>query len=214
MIEAPRFSIPSALALLYRVATPVTFPGAAQEAEESNPDISFGGVRVVDDSDQYEISHIGTPIMFPITLVGGNYRTYDVNGQVLDTSLSDLRLPISSVIEMSNSKTITTTPVSANGGTVKEIFAFGEWDIRISGIIFDEKTHPHGATTVERMEHRMRVFDQLADSIGVECALLNRRGIQRLVIKSLNFQAVPGKPRMVGYQMQCESDAPLELLIQ
>lgn len=213
-MEMPRFSIPSALALLYGIARPITFPGLVTEAEEKNPGISFGGVRVMKDDEQWETSHIGTPILLPITLVGGNYKTYDTRGKVIEAQLDDLRLPISSVIEMSNTKTITTTQVSASGSSVKEVFGFGEWDIRITGIMFDEQTHPQRATTVEAMEHRLRVFDQLADSISVESKMLNRRGVQHLVIKSLNFQQMPGRPRMMGYQMQCESDSPIELLTQ
>lgn len=213
-MEMPRFNIPSALAMLYGIARPITFPGMVAEAEEKNPGISFAGVRVVEDAEERETSHIGTPIFLPITLEAGRYKTYDSRGKVIEAELDDLRLPISSVVEMSTAKTIVTTQVSASGSSVKEVFKFGEWDIRISGILFDEQTHPQRATTVEKMEHRMRVFDNLADSIGVESKLLNRRGVHRLVIKSLNFQQMPGRPRMMGYQMQCESDAPVELLIQ
>jgi hypothetical protein len=63
------------------------------------------------------------------------------------------------------------------------------------------------------MEERLLEFDEMADSIGVASDLFNRRGIDRIVIRSISFTTVPGRPRMIGYQMQCESDAPLELLI-
>ncbi len=214
MMETPRFNIPSALALLYRIARPVTFPGVAQQAEEANPAITFGGVQVVRDEDVYATSSIGTPILLPITLRGGEYKRYSEQGRVVDTRIGDLRLPITSVVEMSVAKNITKTQVSAAGASVKEVYSFGDWDIRISGIIIDEGTHPQRANTVEAMEARMLEFDVLADSIGVEAELFNRRGIDRLVIRSLNFQQVPGKPRMIAYQMQCDSDAPIELLIR
>lgn len=213
-MELPRFNIPSALVLLYGIARPVAFPGFSAEQEERDPGISFSGVRVVEDDEVRSTSHIGTPIFHPITLRGATYKSYDHQGKVVDSQLGDLRLPISSVVEMSSTKTITKTQVSASGASVKEVYGFGDWDIRITGIIFDEQTHPHGANTVEAMEARILEFDELADSIGVDADLFNRRGIDRLVIRSINFQAIPGKPRMIGYQMQCESDAPIELLIQ
>lgn len=213
-MELPRFNIPSALALLYGIVRPITFPGLATEAEQQNPDISFSGVQVVPDEEARATSHIGTPIFYPITLRGGTYKSYDHQGKVVDTQLGDLRLPISSVVEMSSTKVITKTQVSASGASVKEVYGFGDWDIRITGILFDEQTHPNGANTVETMEARLLEFDELADSIGVDAELFNRRGIDRLVIRSINFQAIPGKPRLIGYQMQCESDAPIELLIQ
>ena len=213
-MELPRFNIPSALVALYGIARPITFPGYAQRAERDNPDITFAGVRVVEDDEVRQVSAIGTPIFHPITLRGGTYRTYDSQGRIVERTLGDLRLPISSVIEMSQTKTVTKTQVSASGATVKEIYAFGDWDVRITGIMFDEKRHPHGAVDVEGMEERILEFNAMADSIGVDCDLLNRRGVDRLVIRSINFQAMPGRPRMIGYQLQCDSDAALELMIQ
>lgn len=210
----PRFHIPSALATLYGIINPVSFPGALAQAEQSNPEVSYSGVRVVPKEAVRHTSYIGTPILLPITLRGGGYKRYDTEGRVVETQLAELRLPASSVVEMSTTKQVTKTVVSASGGTVKEVFAFGDWDIRISGIILDEINHPSGATTVEVMEQRIQEFDALADSIGVDAELFSRRGVDRLVIRSLNFSQIPGRPRMVGFQMQCDSDAPLELLIR
>ena len=210
----PRFHIPSALSMLYGIVNPVTFPGALSQAQESSPAVSFAGVRVVPAEAVRHTSYIGTPILLPVTFRGGTYKRYDVAGRVVDTQLGELRLPASTVVEMSTTKQVTKTTVSASGGTVKEVFAFGDWDIRLTGIILDESNHPHGVTTVETMEQRIQEFDALADSIGVDAELFNRRGIDRLVIRSLSFSQIPGRPRMVGFQMQCDSDAPLELLIR
>lgn len=209
----PRFSIPSALAQLYGILRPVTFPGMAQLAEAEVPEVSFGGIQVVEDSEIRAMSSIGTPIWHPITLRGGRYKAYAPDGRVEEVQLGELRLPISSISEMSLSKTITKTQVSASGASVKEVYSNGDWEIRLSGILLDEARHPNGATTVETMEERMLEFAQLADSIGVDSDIYNRRGIDRLVIRSISFNQLPGRPRMIGYQIQCESDAPLELLI-
>jgi hypothetical protein len=214
-MEAPRFNIPSALAMLYGIAQPIAFPGVVAGAEQQYPEISFGGVQMVPDGTVVPTSHIGTPIFLPITFRGGPYKRYDRQGRVEEAKgIGDLRLPITSVAEMSATKTITTTQVSANDSSVKEVFGFGDWDIRISGILFDETKHPDGATTTETMEERLLAFYGLADSIEVDATLFNRRGINRLVIRSINFQQMPGRPRMMGYQMQCDSDAAIELLIQ
>lgn len=214
MMDLPRFNIPSALAMLYGIARPITYPGVMAGAERDTPQVSYGGIRVVRDEEMRATSHIGTPIMHPVLLLGGTYKEYDHSGLVVERDLGDLRLPISTVLEMSVTKEITKTQVSASGASVKEVFSHGDWELRLTGIIMDESNHPHGATTLEAMEERLMQFERLADSIAVESELLNRRGVDRLVIRSLNFQAIPGRPRMVGYQMQCESDAPLELLIR
>lgn len=213
-MEAPRFNIPSALVQLYGLLRPITFPGVGAAAQNEVPEVSFGGVQVVEDTEQRPMSHIGTPIWHPITLRGGTYKTYAADGTVVDKTLGELRLPISSVSEMSTAKSIIKTKVSARGASVNEVYSSGDWDIRISGILLDETKHPNGATTVETMEERLLEFDAMADSIGVEAEMFNRRGIDRIVIRSISFTQIPGRPRMIGYQMQCESDAPLELIIQ
>jgi hypothetical protein len=210
----PRFSIPSALASLYGILRPLSFPGVITEGERQNEEVSFSGIQVISDDEVTQTSHIGTPIMYPITFRAGSYRSFDTRGAVRSQDYGQLRLPISTVIEMSTTKVITNTQVSASRSSVKEVFTHGDWDIRLSGIVFDERNHPDGATTIETMEEKLLEFEALADSIGVDSDLLNRRGVERLVVKSLSFAQVPGRPRMFGYQMQCESDAPLELLIR
>jgi hypothetical protein len=213
-MENPRFNIPSALALLYGIANPVAFPGVAAQQEREAPGVSFSGIEVVPDETVRPMSHLGTPIFYPFTLKGGVYKGYDSKGVVTQEQLGDLRLPLSTVVEMARAKSITETPVSANGGSVKEVFTYGDWDIRVSGIMMDEPKHPQGADTLETMEQRLLEFDHVAASIGVDADLFGRRGIDRLVIKSISFNQIPGKPRMCGYQMQCTSDVALELLIQ
>lgn len=213
-VANPSFNLPGVLGLLYGVAAPITFPSAQSGTANEREAVSFSGVQVVPDEEAYAMSRLGTPIMMPITLVGGIYKRYASDGRVEEVQVDDLRLPASSVTEMGVAKSITRTQVSASGASVKEVFSYGDWDIRISGIILDEEKHPQNANSLEGMEEKLLEFDRLADSIGVRADLFARRGIDRLVIRSINFNQVPGKPRWTGFQMQCESDAPLELLIR
>lgn len=213
-VANPSFDLPGVLGLLYGVASPITYPGARAGTANDREAITFNGVQVVPDAEAYAMSRLGTPILMPITLLGGSYKRYASDGRVETVQVEDLRLPASSVTEMSVSKSITKTQVSASGASVKEVFSYGDWDMRISGIILDEEKHPQNANSLEEMEERLLGFDRLADSIGVRADLFARRGIDRLVIRSINFNQVPGKPRWIGFQMQCESDAPLELLIR
>lgn len=210
----PSFSLPGVLGLLYGVAAPITYPGAMAGNGVQQEEARFAGVRIVREEEAFAMSGLGTPIHLPITLLGGNYKRYANDGRVEEVSLDDLRLPASSVVEMSLAKTITRTQVSASGASVKEVFSYGDWDIRISGIILDEEKHPQNANSLEAMEEKLLEFDRLADSVSVRSDLFGRRGIDRLVLRSINFNQVPGKPRWIGFQMQCESDAPLELLIR
>lgn len=213
-MENPRFGLPGMLSLLYGIANPVSFPGAMQQAQREQPDVSFAGITVVEDTTARAVSHLGTPILYPVTLRGGLYKRYARNGQVEEVSLGELRLPLSSVVEMSQGKSMTRTPVVASGASVKEVYALEDWQIRISGILMDEPKQPNGATTLETMQERMQEFAALADSIGVDSDLFKQRGIDRISITALSFNQIPGKPRMHGFQLTCESDDALELILQ
>jgi hypothetical protein len=211
---APRFNVPSALALLYNVAAPISYPGVMGQAQQENPDISFAGITVIEDDEQRPVSPIGTPVFYPVTLKGGEYKRHDRQGKVETVRLQELRLPLTTVVEMSQGKTITKTPVVAAAASVKEVYAMEDWQIRISGILMDESNQPQGATTLEAMQERMLDFFKLADSIEVEGELFHQRGVFRIVCKDISFNQMPGKPRLHGFQLQCESDDPLELIIE
>lgn len=219
MSEVPRFGLPGMLSLLYGIANPVAFPGVMGQAKREQPEVSFAGITVVEDTEARAVSHLGTPILYPVNLRGGSYRRFARDGSIEQVSLGDLRLPLSTVVEMSRGKTITKTPVVASGASVKEIYALEDWQIRLSGILMDEPKQPQGWTTVEAMQDRMLEFASLADSIAlggdhIGGDLFRQRAIDRLSIVSLSFNQIPGKPRMHGFQMTCESDDALELILQ
>ena len=207
-----RFPLGSALSLLYSVAAPVSYPGVADAAQQENAEISYAGIEVIPDEER-PLSHLGTPIFYPITFGEGTYNRYDHSGKVEQVSLPALRLPISTVVEMSRGKVITKTPVVAGIASVKEFYANEDWQMRVSGILFDEPNQPNGATTLEVMQERMLEWFDLADAIEIEGDLFHQRGIYRVVIKSYSFNQIPGYPRKHGFQFECESDDPLELII-
>lgn len=211
--SVPRFGVPGPLAVLYGILRPVRYPGVATLQQEELPEVSFGELAITEDEAR-SVSHLGTPIYYPILLKGGEYKQYDRNGEVQRVRVGDLRMPLSSVVEMSRSKVLTTTRVVAAQSTVKEIYAHDDWTIRVSGILLDEPQHPQGATTIEAMQERLLEFEALADAIEVEAELLHQRQVYRMVIKSISFNQLPGKPRMHGFQMECVSDDALELIIQ
>lgn len=213
-MENPRFSLPGMLSLLYGITNPVSFPAAMQQAMREQPEVSFAGITVVEDKIVRPVSHLGTPILYPVTLRGGPYKRYTRDGRVKEVSLGELRLPLSSVVEMSQGKSMTRTPVVASGASVKEVYALEDWQIRVSGILMDEPKHPNGAVTLEAMQEKMLEFAALADSIGVDSDLFKQRGIDRISITALSFNQIPGKPRMHGFQLTCESDDALELILQ
>lgn len=206
------FNMPGALSLLYGIAGVRTYPGVAQAAQQDTPELSYPGVTVVE-QEQLATSAIGTPIWMPVTLKGQRYQKHDREGRVVEVAMSDLRLPVATVVEMARQKTLTKTAVVAASASVKEIYAMEDWQVRISGFVIDEANHPQGAKSIEQMQQRLLEWFDLADSVEVEGELFAVRGIQRLVLKDISFNPFPGMPRKIGYQITAESDDPLELIL-
>jgi hypothetical protein len=207
-----RFSIPGALGLLYGIVNPVRYPGVAALQDQSGADVSYAGITMVAE-EQRATSYLGTPIFFPVLLKGGEYNQYDRNGEVQKVRLDDFRMPLTTVVEMSRSKAMSKTPVVSAQSSVKEVYAHEDWDIRISGILMDEPKHPQGAETYAAQQERLLEFEALADSIQVDAELFHQREIYRIAIRSISFTQIPGKPGMHAFQMQCDSDDPLELIL-
>lgn len=207
-----RFNVPFYLTFLYGILNPVRYPGVRNLQEQGNPNLSFPGVPTVTE-EEHATSYIGTPIFFPVTLKGGTYKRADRDGKIEQVRLNDLRLPLTTVVEMSREKLITKTPIVAAQSSVKEIYTHDDWSIRITGILMDEPKHPQGAEAWTDQQDRLLEFDSLSDSIEVDGDLFHGRGIYRLVIRNISFTQVPGRPRAHAFQMQCDSDDPLELIL-
>lgn len=208
-----RFNVPGALGLLYNIVNVRTYPGVLEQAQQEQPEISYAGIQVIEE-EEAELSPIGTPIMYPIVFKAGSYKQHDKDGKVQEVQMDTLRLPVTTIVEMSRAKSITKTPVVASQASVKEVFALDDWSIRLSGILFDEPNHPQGARTIEVMQERLLQWYNLADSIELEGRLFTDRGVHRLALKSFSINQMPGKKRVFGYQMEAESDDPIELIIQ
>lgn len=207
-----QFTITDALKTLYGIPSVGTFPGVKEQAAATNPNINYSGIRVLE-KEERSLSYIGTPVFLPITLKGGDYKRYDKDGKVETTTLGDFRLPLTCVVEMERGKMMTKTTVTSARAAVKEIYAQEDWTIRISGFLHDEPRHPQGLDTFEAMTERLLDFDNLADSIEIDGELFHQRGIYRIGIERITFNQIPRRPRIHGFQIQCESDEALELII-
>lgn len=208
-----RFNVPGALGLLYGIVNVRTYPGVLETAQQEQPAISYAGIQVIEE-EEAELSPIGTPVMYPVIFKGGRYKRYDKDGKVEEVDMGDLRLPVTTVVEMGRSKAITKTPVVASQASVKEVYSMDDWSIRLSGILMDESNQPQGARTIEQMQERLLQWFDLADSIEIQGRLFTDRNVHRLTLKSFSMNQMPGKQRLFGFQMDAESDDPLELILQ
>jgi len=184
------------------------------DAIEDTPEqINFSGVDIVSREEAIELSYLGTPIVYPVTLKGGIYKIYDAQGNIIEKTMTDFRLPLATIVDFSRDKIKQKTKVAGSMSSVKEMYGHDDWQIRIRGLCLDEPRHPHGLDNFMDQHNRLLDFEELADSIEVEGDLFKEKSIYRLDINQINFPQLQGKPRVLPFDMSCESDESLELIL-
>lgn len=174
----------------------------------------FGVVPVPDIEEAFELSFMGTPIIHPITFLGGNYKFYTKDGEVETKPVADFRLPITCIVDFSRDKIIGTTRVNNGaGGTVKESFGFDDWNITIRGFCVLDLAQRQGHITAFMQEQELLLWETIVDSIGVSGKLFGVRNISNLVIKNISVTALRGKPKIKPFVINALSDEPLELVL-
>lgn len=182
----------------------------------TNPKGAFSGIEIVEDLDEaFELSAMGTPILFPINFIQGTYKRYNDKGEIVDQKMNNFRLPIACVISsLDRGKTMTETKVNGGRGSVKEIYGFEDWQIVINGFFIPDDSQPEGFKTPRAQEKELVKWDNLACSIAVSCALLQDKNINFLTIRSIKIDAMPGKPNVRLFTINASSDEPIELNIK
>lgn len=160
----------------------------------------------------HSTSFMGTPIVFSWQMDGGEYLTYDNHGNVVKKQLDNFRMPAATLCSFSRAKIIRTTKVSGSRGTVKEMYGFDDWRIKIRGIMIDESNHPQAASPFDQRD-RLLQFENLTDAVSVTGDIFESLRIASIVIEDIKFRQLQGKPRMIPFEMSCISDEPLELLL-
>jgi hypothetical protein len=159
----------------------------------------------------------GAPVRFgqktfgAFWLLGGIYKTWDYQGNLIDIELTDFLMPLATLVEFTRAKTVTKTPTLGGIGTVKEIYGFEDWSISINGIILPDTLNPLTQQTVDEQMKALQLFHELAGSIDVSGQLFAERNITRLVTESLKFSPVQGRPGMMQYSIEAVSDNDLLL---
>ena len=99
----------------------ITFPDVQLQRESGDLILDYKNVEVVDESELREgTNYLGLPIMFPMTLKGGNYNVYNRQGEIEQISLDDFRLPLTTLVDFDRSKIKQTTPVSGGHSQITD----------------------------------------------------------------------------------------------
>lgn len=168
-----------------------------------------------DDSGEIDVTWMGTPVLFPIRFLGEGmdkpYRIYKPSGELQEVKMSTFNLPAATVSDFSRAKNIVTTDVLGGNGTVKELFGFDDWQIRLRGICITDPARQNSKTAQEQKEALMQ-WENIAGSIKVEGMLFQEKHINEIVIQSINIRQLEGKPWAIPFEINAISNEPVSLI--
>ena len=170
--------------------------------------IEFQNIKTLEIDVSSLKSSLGTQVLSPITFLGGSYKERLDNGQITNSDYDEFMLPPTSTVEVGFLKTVVKTPLRGGRGTFKEMIGEADARVRIRGILLGEDS--------KRPEQGIRSLYELnkvPSELSVVCDYLSWLGIDYLVIESLNFPDLQGKPNMQPFELNCISDKPIQLIL-
>ncbi|QQV91584.1 hypothetical protein Peternella1_48 [Winogradskyella phage Peternella_1] len=169
---------------------------------------AYASVPIVAAEEATKMSWMGTPIMFPVVFKGGTYQFYNANGELFNKQLSDFDLPPTTIVDFRQAKNVTKTNVLGANGTVKEIYGFDDWQIRIRGLCLDTPSDE-----AYDLQSVLLDWNKVADSIEVQGDLFLDKDIYRITIEEINFTQPQGRHNVIPFEITASSDQPLELVL-
>jgi hypothetical protein len=169
---------------------------------------NFNSIESKPIAEAKKISWMGTPIMFPVQLEGGNYNLYNEDGTLGTVDLNAFDLPPATVVDFRRSKNITKTNLLGANGTVKEIYGLDDWVIRIRGLCLDT---PQMSAYEQHQE--LLKWEPLVDSINIIGELFKDKSIYSMVFEDVDFRQLQGKHNVIPFEITGVSDEPLELVL-
>jgi hypothetical protein len=203
-----RIEIAELFKLAFGVSSPVylTVPIGKQR----QPEIQYSGIGIKEAElpEAERLSRFGTPIVFPLKFRGGLYQHFDEKGRIVKRKVDDFWFPPATMVDFSQSKNITRTDILGGNGTVKEIFGFEDWSIRIRTLCITDEM------SAREYEQKIVQWSRAVDSIQVESDLFNWKEIYHLVIDDIDIKSIEGSPNVIPIELQCSSDEPFELIFK
>jgi hypothetical protein len=199
-----RYNISQLFKLAFGTNLPVylTIPIGKEPAHTAE----YSSIRTVGREEAMRLSKLGTPIVFPMKFTAGSYKFYDYQSKIVEKQLSDFWLPPATMVDFSRVKNISRTDVIGGNGTVKEIYGFDDWQIRIRTVCHNDEL------SSREYEKRLIEWSEVIQSISVEGDLFGWKNIHNLVIESIDIRSLEGTPNIIPIELNCISDEPFELI--
>ena len=156
------------------------------------------GTRQYTDGLVYTHSLIGAPLYMP--------TGFNIDGSIV-------QLPNEPIVSCSIKKNIVETVLAGNTrrGTVKEIINTEDWKIKIMGLCIDMTRQGYPEDEVESIQ---QLFGLNRSIELINYVAKNIFEIKNVVIKSLDWKAMSGKPFSQAYEIELVSDEDFTLVIE
>jgi len=142
---------------------------------------------------------LGTPILSNLVIGAGSYQegdgTIDFDGIELDYV----------IMTVSRNKRIVTSETVAGTGSIKEYINASDFSISIRGDLYSENVYPKEQTNILTNILKAPV------ALDVTAWYLNEMGIYSMVVENYSLPQDSSKLNAQPFELQCLSDAPLEI---
>lgn len=162
---------------------------------------------------QQAVSFLGTPVYEVVQIQPEQYSYYDILKKQKrdDGVIPEYTFPYEILLEVSQTKKITSTEVVGRDGEILEYVGLSNYQISIKGFVINYATQDYPDAQVRALK---RILD-IPQSMKVSSLFLNRLGIDRITIKDHNIPMLEGHLQVQPFTINAVSDAPYELdLIQ
>lgn len=173
----------------------------------------FPSIEIEEEENQETgINGLGMPVAFPMFLQGKKYKTFSEMGEIIEMDLADFQIPSACLATFSRAKNIITTQVSGAQGSVKELYGFEDWQIRLQGFCLKDNSR-ESEKTASQQKAALLNFERVCESIGISGSLFAEKNIRSISIEDIHFKQVERMPHLMPFEIRCKSDNPLELLL-
>ncbi len=202
------YSVSQLIAASFGISSPVFIPQRVDNGIGVQPTFSGHTINLNEFADTKQ-SWLGTPIVMPVKLLGGELKTLNGDGEIELVNLPEFDMPAATISLFEHEKIIGKEHLNSGKSTVKEVYGFDDWQIRMRGVCLNE---PNIRTAQEQKDILLR-YEQVVESVAVEGQLFDEKLIFNMMIERAVFNQLQGKPNMLPFELICSSDDPEELVI-
>lgn len=202
-----RYGISELLQQAFGINSPVYFPYPIELNFPTKP-IQYD-VEMSEEHDYgpTDTSEFGTKILFPISIDGGKYLVFDNDGAVVQKDFKEFLFPPVTLVDFERAKVSSKRPRRGGRTTIKHVYAFNDYVIRIRGLFLNIK----GGKTAQEQKDELLKIDDIVESVNITGFEFNKRKIDNIQIDRIRTRQLAGQPGVIPFDIEAYSDETEEL---